>query len=113
MPGLFGKELLDLVHPRFRARVVLARILVVDGFEFVEQFALADGQIDRRFDDHMAEQISVGGGTHALDAFAAQTEYLARLRFGRDLDLGIAVEGGYFDIAAQRRGGEADRHFAM
>ena len=50
---------------------------------------------------------------HALDALAAQAEHLAGLGFGRNLDLGVAVQGGDVDLAAQCGSGEADRHFAV
>ena len=52
---------------------------------------MAFGEIDRGFDDHVTEQVAVRVAAYALDAFAAQAESLARLRFGRDLDLGDGV----------------------
>ncbi len=57
--GLLFKKFADFVHPGFRAWIVLARILRVDAFELVEQFALARRQIDRRFDDDMAIKIAM------------------------------------------------------
>src|SRR5207245_6363747 len=40
-------------------------------------------------------------------------EPLAGLRLRRNLDFRVAVERRNLDLAAERRGGEADRHFAM
>lgn len=75
--------------------VALARFV-----EFAEQFFLAIGQIDRRFDDDVAEQVAVAA--HALDALAAQTEDFPRLRFGRNLQICCAVERRDFNLAAER-----------
>src|SRR4030042_3604870 len=50
---------------------------------------------------------------HALDSLAAQAEHLSGLRFCRDLDLGMACQGGDFNLPAKCSGGETDRHFAM
>src|SRR5690606_26168223 len=46
-------------------------------------------------------------------ALAAQAEDLAALGLGRDLQARHAVEGGDLDLAAERGGGEADRHLAV
>ena len=50
---------------------------------------------------------------HALDPLVAQPEYLSSLRFGRDLEVGVAVEGRNLDLASERRSRERDRHLAM
>src|SRR5258708_3253186 len=65
------------------------------------------------FDRHFAQQVARIARAHALDAFAAQPEDLPRLRLGRDLDLGRALERGDLDLPAERRLREADRHLAV
>ena len=88
--------------------VALARFV-----EFAEQFFLAIGQIDRRFDDDMAEQVAMAVAADALDALAAQSEDPAGLGFRRNPDGGGAIQGRDFDLATQCGGSEGNRHFAM
>jgi len=92
---------------------VLGAVAAGDFFQFAQQFLLPVGQRHRRFDHDVTEQVAVGLRTDALDAFAAQAEDLAALRFVRDLELGRAVQCRDLDLAAERRGAEADRHFAV
>ena len=82
-----AKKRLYFVHPPLGARVVAARAALIDSFEFLQQLALARGEVDRSFNDHVTHQITVGSGAHALDTLTAQPEYFAGLRFGRNLDL--------------------------
>lgn len=89
------------------------RILLTDRFEFTQQFFLTLGQIRRCFDYNMAIQIPVRIGTHAFDAFAAQTENFAALRFCGNLDTCLAIQSGNLDLSAQGCRAEADRHLAM
>ncbi len=57
---LLRKKLFDLVHPRLGARVMAAGVFDVDRFKLGQEFALARGQVDRRFDDDVAQQIARG-----------------------------------------------------
>src|SRR5690349_21847537 len=50
---------------------------------------------------------------HALDPFATQPEDLAGLGLGRYPDFRVAVEGRDFDLSAQSRRREADRHLTV
>ncbi len=61
----------------------------------------------------MAEEVAVAAAAHALDAFPSQPENLPCLGFRRNLDLGMAVQRRNLDFATHRRGGKADRHFAV
>src|SRR5258708_16013552 len=56
------------------------------------------------------------GGVAAGEAektFAAQAKYRSRLGFGGDSDLRRTVQGRDFDLSAERRRRETDRHFAV
>jgi putative transcriptional regulator len=57
---LLREKLFDFVHPRLGARVVAAGVFDVDRFKLGQQFALARRQVDRRFDDDVAQQIARG-----------------------------------------------------
>lgn len=89
------------------------RVQLVDFFQFAQQFLLPFRQLDRGFDGNVAHQVAMFAAAQCLDAFAAQAEDGAALRFGGNLDLGVAVQRGDFDFAAQGCGAETDRHFAM
>src|SRR6185295_9022361 len=94
------EELLDLVEPALGARVVAPAVLRGDGVELAQQLALAFGQVDRRLDHDVAEEVAGLLAAHALDALRAQPEGLAALRLGRHADLGRAVERRDLDLAA-------------
>src|SRR5690349_23376176 len=84
-----------------------------DRLELAQQLPLTVGEIDRRFDDDVTEQVTVLAAAHAANALAAQPEHLARLSFGGNSDLCRAVERGYLDFPAERCRCEAHRHLAM
>src|SRR6266700_3660464 len=111
--SLFSEELLDLVHPGLRARVVALGVLLADRLEFAQQLPLLLGQIDRSLDDDVAQQIALLPAAHAANAFAAQPEYLSRLGLGGDPDPCRTVQRRDFDVSAEGRRREADRHLAM
>src|SRR6266567_7373655 len=111
--SLFSEELLDLVHPGLRARVVALGVLLADRLEFAQQLPLLLGQIDRSLDDDVAQQIALFPAAHAANAFAAQPEYLSRLGLGGDPDPCRTVQRRDFDVSAEGRRREADRHLAM
>ncbi|MNC86031.1 hypothetical protein D3C83_16580 [compost metagenome] len=92
---------------------MLAPVLHVDRFELGEQLFLTGREVHRCLDRDVADEISVAGRAHALDALATQPEHLAGLRARRYLDFGVAVERRDFDFTAERRRGEADRHLAV
>jgi cysteinyl-tRNA synthetase len=56
--GQPSKNSFTLSNQPLGARVVARGVLLADGFEFLQQFALARGQADRRFDHHVAEQVA-------------------------------------------------------
>src|SRR5919201_1248941 len=107
------EELFDFVEPTFGARVVARAVLLADGFELAQDLALAFGEVDGRFDHHVAEEIARRLTSHALDALRFQAEGAAALRLGRHADLGRAVERRDGDLAAERGRGDGDRHLAM
>src|SRR5574343_1222499 len=111
--GSVAEEFLHLVHPGLGAGIVRVVVVQAGGLQFAQQFFLAVGQVDRRFDHDMAEQVAMSVAANPLDALAAQPEDSAGLGFGRDLDGGGTVEGGNLDLATQGSGGEGDRHLAM
>src|SRR5216683_3400764 len=111
--SLLSEEFLDLLHPGLGAGVVPVAVCLADRLEFAQQLPLPVGQIHRRFDDDVAEQIAVFPAAHAANTFAAQTKYLSRLGFGGDSDLRRTVQGRDFDLSAERRRRETDRHFAV
>src|SRR3990172_6986982 len=100
------KEFAHFVEPRLAARVVARGIALAEGLEFVQQLALPLGQVDRRLDHDVAEQVAVLLAAYAVDALAAQPEGPAALRLRRHLDARAAVEPRDFDLAAQRRRGK-------
>ena len=88
-------------------------VLVADGLELAQQFLLAVGEVDRCFNHDVAHEVARPARADAADALAAQAKYLARLGFGRDLDLRRTVQRGDLDLAAQRGSRETHRHFAV
>src|SRR5687767_2412652 len=107
------EELLHLVEPALGARVVARAILLADAFELAQKLTLALGQADRRFDHYVAEEVAGLAAAHALDALGLEAEGLAGLGLRRYADLRRAVERRDGDIAAERRGGDGDRHLAV
>src|SRR6266849_3739848 len=112
-PSLLSEEFFDLLHPRPGAGAVCIAIPLADHLELVQQLPLSVGQVYRRFDDDVAKQIAMFATTHAANALAAQTKYLARLSLGGDSDLRRTVQRGNFDLSAERRRRETDRHLAV
>ena len=87
--------------------IVLERVL-----EAPEQLLLLPTQIDRRLDDHPAEQIAGRATAHGFDALLTQSEYAPRLCLRGNLDRGVAIERGNLDRAAERGGRKAHRDLA-
>src|SRR6266571_4611883 len=112
-PSLLSEEFLDLIHPRLGAGVVSIAVRLADRLELAQQLPLSVGQVYRRFDDDVAEQVAVFPTAHAANALAAQPKYLPGLSLGRDSDLRRAVQRGNFDLSAERRRRETDRHLAV
>src|SRR5690606_12285093 len=81
--------------------------------EFFEHFTLALAQVDRRFYRHSAQQVACRTTTHRRHTLAAPAELLAGLSPFGDVQLDPAIQGRHFQLAAQRRVGEADRHLAI
>src|SRR5260221_2723783 len=107
------EELLYLVEPAFGARVVARAVLLAKRLELAQELALARGELYRRLDHHVAEEVARHLAAHALDALAAHAERLARLRLGGHADLRRAVERRNRDLAAQRGRRDRDRRLAM
>src|SRR4051812_24403857 len=107
------EELLDLVQPGLRAGVVPRVVLLADRLELAQQLALALGQADRRLHHHVAEEVAGRLAAHAFDALRLEAEGLSALRLGGHADPRRAVEGRDGDLAAERGGGEGNRHLAM
>jgi len=78
-------------------------------FQLTQQFLLSISQVDWCFHNDVAMQIPITGTSHALDTLTAQTEDLAALRFGGNLDACHAIQRGYFDLISQRSSAETDR----
>jgi len=74
---------------------------------------LALGEVHRRLDDDVAEEIARRLASHTLDALRLQAEGAAALRLCRHADLRRAVERRNADLAAERRGGDGNGHLAM
>src|ERR1700681_3166889 len=107
------EEFADLVEPVLRPRVVRTRILRVDRLKLAQQLFLPRGQLHRRFDRDMAEEVAIAAAAYAFDALSPQSKNLSCLRFRGDLDFGVAVQRRYLDFAAHGRGRKTDRHFAV
>jgi cysteinyl-tRNA synthetase len=108
-----GEEVAHAIHPGLGARIVTSGIFPARLLEFAQQLLLALGQMNRRFDNHVAEQVAMRVAAHALDAFAAQAEGFAGLRFRRNLIFAAPSRVGNIDLATERGGRKADRHLAV
>src|SRR5262245_54045165 len=64
---LLREELAHLVHPGLRAGVVAIAVLLADRVELAEQLLLSLGQANRRLDDDVAVQVTVGLTANPLD----------------------------------------------
>src|SRR5690348_9411173 len=62
------EELLYFVEPAFRARIVARAVLRADRFELTQELALPRGELHRRLDDDVAEEVARHMAPHALDA---------------------------------------------
>ncbi len=82
-------------------------------FELAQQFALALGQLDRRLDHAMAQQVAGLTGAHALDPFAAQPERFAGLCAFGQRERGLATKCGHFDLTTECRLRIRNRNLAM
>src|SRR5438094_9094150 len=111
--GSAFEELFDLVKPALGTGVVPRAVLLTDGFELAQDLALPLGEVDGRLYHDVAEEIARRLAAHALDALRAQAEGAAGLRLGGDADLRRAIERRDGDLAAERGGGDGDRHLAM
>src|SRR5688572_11228430 len=107
------EELPYLVEPALGARVVASAVGAADRLELAQKLALALGELNRRLDHHVTEEVTGHLAAHALDALALEAERLAALRLGGNADARRAIERRDLDLAAERRGGNRDRHFAM
>ena len=81
--------------------------------ELFKQLALTLVQVDRRFHRYPAHQVASRATAHWGHALAAQAEQLAGLGALGNLQLDPTIEGRHFQLATQRRIGEADRHLAV
>src|ERR1700687_3967163 len=85
--------------------------LAVDARELLEQLALTRGEAPRGLDHHLHELVAASIAVQIGKALALETEDLARLRAGLDLQLDLAVERRHFDLGAERGRRKAYRHF--
>src|SRR5688572_229096 len=90
-----------------------SRILLVDLLELAQQVLLARRELDRCLEHDVTVKVARHRSAHGTDPLVTQPKHLPGLRLHGDLDLRLAVERGNLDFAAERRGCEADRHFAM
>src|SRR5690606_30316447 len=81
--------------------------------ELFQQLALTLVEIDRRLHRHPAHQVASTATAHGRNALAAQTEQLAGLGALGNFQLYPAIQSRHFQLTAQCRVGEADRHFAV
>ena len=66
-----AKNSFTLSHPDLRGDCGGRIVVVVDRFEFLQQFFLPRSQSDRGLHHHVTNQVAVRAGTHPLDALAA------------------------------------------
>src|SRR5882762_4138729 len=111
--SLLSEELFDFVHPRLGTGVVPVAVCLADRLELAQQLPLSVGQVYRRFDDDVAEQVAVFPTAHAANTLATQPKYLPRLSLGGDSVLRRPVQRGNLDLSAERRRRETDRHLAV
>src|SRR3569833_532855 len=79
--------------------------------ELLEDLLLFLAELGRRLDHDLGDQIAAAAPLQHRHARAAAAQLLVALDAGRDLDrVDLAIEPGDFDRAAERGGGEADRH---
>src|SRR6266508_2063369 len=110
---LLSEEFFDLLHPGFGTRVVSIAVYLADRLELAQQLPLSVGRVYRRFDNDVTEQIAVFPTAHTANTLARQPKYLPRLSLGGDSDLRRTVQRGDFNLSAERRRRETDRHFAV
>ena len=80
--------------------------------ELLQCATLLAGEAGGHFDVYADELVAGAAGAELGHAFAADAEGGAALRGGRDLERGLAGEGGHFDGASQGGEGELDRDLA-
>src|SRR5580698_2255632 len=107
------EEALHAIEPALALRTMPRPALGQRLLELLQDVALLIGQLDRRLDLHVHIQIARDAGAQTLDALAAQTERLARLRAFRHRETCTASERRDFDLATERGRGKRNRHLAM
>ena len=100
-------------HQKTLSVKIPSGVLLADRFEFLQQVALARGEIDRGLHHHVAEQVAGRLAAHSLDALAAQAKGLAALRLVRHLDARAALQSRNLDLAAERSDRKRHRHLAV
>ena len=110
---LSTKQTFELVRPTVARRHVLGAAFLQRLFKLFEQLALMLCQFDWRLHCNVTVQVARVAGTHALDAFAAQTELLASLGAFGNIDGRFATECGYIDFTAQGSFAKTDGDGAM
>ncbi len=95
-------------------RAVFLATFMHGSIQLFQQFTLAAGQVDWRFQHHAANQVAGRRTTYRFYAFAAQTELFASLGFRRNLEAHlVAIQRWHFQLTPQGSGSKADRHFAI
>ena len=67
--------------------------------KFLEQLLLMLAEVHGCLDDNRAQQVSLRRSPYRPDAFTAQAKQPPRLRFGRNLELDLALQGRDFHLA--------------
>ena len=81
--------------------------------QIFQQLLLLVAEANRGFHHHAAQQIALRAAAHRLNAPAAHAEQLAGLGFAGHLQIDAAVKRRDFNLAAERRHGEVNRHFTV
>ena len=85
------EECLGLGEEAFGFRAALA-VALGFGFEFLEEFALALGEVLGGFDGDLDVHVAAGGAAEHGEALAAEAKLFAGLGAWRDLHAGLGAE---------------------
>src|SRR5205807_2705960 len=79
---------------------------------FLEQLALAGGELAGNLDVHAYELVAAAVALQIGNAFPLEAENHAGLRARRNLDLGLVLQRRHLDLGAERELGERDGQLA-
>lgn len=92
---------------------MVRRVLSTGLLQLTQQLFLPFREMNRCFDHHVTQQVTVSIAANSLDAFATQTKGLSGLSLRRNTNLRYAVKGRDIDFSTESGGCKTDGHLTV